>query len=85
MFTENKRDVVVLETSNFGRAVEVEVGALVVGQICQVHRSPACFDRGDEKGYFSFGGSTIVLLFEKDTHTQIDQGLDVLLVYQVNP
>ena len=42
----------------------MEVGALGVGKI--VNRNIDVFKRGEEKGYFRFGGSTIVLLFEKD-------------------
>ena len=42
----------------------MEVGALMVGKIVNNERQE--FNRGDEKGYFCFGGSTIVVLVEKD-------------------
>lgn len=65
-FHENQRDVVVLRTASFGPVVEVDVGALAVGRIIQHHRSAHRFRRGAEKGCFAFGGSTIVLVFERD-------------------
>ena len=42
----------------------MEVGALLVGRIVNYHEEHS-FVRGEEKGRFEFGGSTIVLLFEK--------------------
>ncbi len=61
---KNCRELTLLETENFGRVAYVEVGALMVGRINNHHRPS--FSRGEEKGYFSFGGSTIVLLYKKD-------------------
>ena len=51
----------------------VEVGATMVGSMLQSY-SGTSIKKGDEKGYFKFGGSTVVLLFEKDK-IQIDQDL----------
>ena len=65
VFTENCRAVTVLHTKNFGDVAQVEVGAMMVGRIVNDHDSGE-FKRGDEKGRFEFGGSTIVLLIEKD-------------------
>lgn len=60
----NCREYTVLHTAHFGMAVQCEVGALLVGKICNIQgRSP--FVRGDEKGWFAFGGSTVVLLFQQ--------------------
>ena len=42
----------------------MEVGALGVGKICNLDKEE--FVKGDEKGYFRFGGSTVVLIFKKD-------------------
>lgn len=65
VFTENCREYTVLHTENFGDVTQVEVGAMMVGRIVNNHG--ACgFQRGEEKGRFEFGGSTIVLLVEKD-------------------
>jgi Phosphatidylserine decarboxylase len=64
VFKENCREYTVLETENFGVITQIEVGATLVGKICNNNKEE--FNRGDEKGYFCFGGSTIVLLVEKD-------------------
>lgn len=62
VFQENSRQVSVLETDHFGTVAQVEVGALMVGKI--VNHEIQTFQRGEEKGYFEFGGSTIVLFLE---------------------
>lgn len=64
VFHENTREYQVLDTKNFGHVIQMEVGALMVGKI--VNKECQEFSRGDEKGYFCFGGSTIVVLVEKD-------------------
>jgi phosphatidylserine decarboxylase len=61
-FAENCRQYSVIETLNFGTIVAVEVGALLVGRINN-YEIAAC-RRGQEKGYFSLGGSTICLLLK---------------------
>jgi phosphatidylserine decarboxylase len=61
----NEREVTVLETKNFGRIAYVEVGAICVGKIVQSFASDGDFRRGDEKGYFLFGGSTVIVIGEK--------------------
>lgn len=58
---ENERQVNVLETTNFGRLGFVELGALNVGRIVQVHPVETPFQRGDHKSMFRFGGSAIVV------------------------
>ena len=58
----NERSVSILQTDQFGLLAYVEVGALCVGKIVQSHPEKASFSRGDEKGYFMFGGSTVILL-----------------------
>lgn len=63
VYSQNCREYTVMETKNFGRAVQVEVGALLVGKISNLHGSHR-FSRGEEKGMFEFGGSTIVLLLK---------------------
>lgn len=64
VFSENSRVVSVLKTDHFGTVTQVEVGALMVGKI--VNYPVFQFERGQEKGYFEFGGSTIVLFIEKN-------------------
>ena len=68
VFIRNYRQYQVIETEKFGRIVQMEVGALFVGRITN-HPRPEGNDRvaaGEEKGYFEFGGSTIILLREKN-------------------
>lgn len=65
IYTENARELTVLHTKQFGAVTQIEVGALMVGRICN-RLNHGSFKKGQEKGYFEFGGSTIVLLFEKD-------------------
>jgi phosphatidylserine decarboxylase len=61
---KNERNINILETRNFGRLGFVEVGALSVGRIVQVHPLGAPYRRGDEKSAFRFGGSAIVVFGE---------------------
>jgi phosphatidylserine decarboxylase len=65
IFIKNERHVSILQTENFGRLAYIEVGAICVGKIVQSHLWNEPFSRGEEKGYFLFGGSTVVLLGEK--------------------
>lgn len=65
VFVRNCREYTILETENFGKAAQIEVGALLVGKIRNNHQEYA-FSRGEEKGMFLYGGSTIVVLLEKD-------------------
>ena len=60
----NERQIDILETKNFGRLAFVEVGAMSVGRIVQVHPRESAFQRGDEKSVFKFGGSAVVLFGE---------------------
>lgn len=60
------REYVVMQTKRFGKVVQMEVGALFVGRITN-YKTEGSFQRGDEKGMFEFGGSTIVMLFKKDS------------------
>lgn len=69
LFLTNERQITVLETENFGRLAYVEVGALCVGRIVQTHPFERPFRRGDEKGYFLFGASTVVVYGERGAWT----------------
>jgi phosphatidylserine decarboxylase len=60
----NERYINILMTANFGRVGFVEVGALSVGRIVQVHPIEKPFSRGEEKSIFRFGGSAIVVFGE---------------------
>jgi phosphatidylserine decarboxylase len=65
LFLENERQISLLETKNFGSLAYVEVGALMVGKIVQSHSLDQPYKRGDEKGYFLFGASTVIVYGEK--------------------
>lgn len=64
---KNYRQYCVLHTRNFGDVLHVDVGALAVGTIHQHLERGGIFSRGQEKGYFAFGGSTILLIFKPRT------------------
>lgn len=65
VFKTNSREYTVLHTQHWGDIVQMEVGATLVGRISNDHGTHS-FKRGEEKGHFEYGGSTIVLLIEKD-------------------
>ena len=65
IFCLNKRQHTIITTAQFGDVVMAEVGATMVGSIMQTYEGNAA-GKGEEKGYFKFGGSTVVLLFEKN-------------------
>lgn len=61
VFRQNCREFTVLDTAHFGTAVQIEVGATCVGRIANSHK-PGVHIRGEEKGMFLFGGSTVIVL-----------------------
>ncbi len=71
VFVQNCREYTVMDTDHFGRVTQVEVGAMLVGKI-RNHHGPGPVRRGEEKGMFLYGGSTIVLLLEKGA-VRLDQ------------
>ena len=74
IFCENKREYSILETEKFGDIAMFEVGATMVGGIKQTYVPDSTVKKGEEKGYFFFGGSTCILVFEKGK-IQIDKDL----------
>jgi phosphatidylserine decarboxylase len=64
VYRENCREYAVLHSVNFGDVLMMEVGATMVGRIVNEHGAGAV-SRGQEKGRFEFGGSTVILCFEK--------------------
>ena len=73
IFCLNKREYSILSNPLFGDVVIAEVGATMVGSIIQTFKG-SYVNKGMEKGYFKFGGSTVVLLFEK-SKIHIDKDL----------
>ena len=65
VFLENTREYCLLRTRHFKTIVQMEVGAMLVGRICNPP-SARQVRRGQEKGFFQYGGSTIILLVQKD-------------------
>ena len=75
VFCQNTREYTVMQTKNFGKVIQMEVGALFVGRISN-HGKSHNVKRGEEKGMFRFGGSTIILLFKNNTVTINDSILE---------
>lgn len=65
VFAENSREYTAIRTEKFGMAVQMEVGAMLVGRIVN-HEGKGTAIRGKEKGYFQYGGSTIIVLIEPE-------------------
>ena len=65
IYKMNSREYTVIDSNNFGRMIQMEVGAMMVGKIVNYKHSIAT--KGEEKGYFEFGGSTVVMILKKDT------------------
>ena len=117
-FSENKREISLLELSSMGKILHVEVGAMLVGHIhnhegckpsfdkvVECHKEKGiecckekgniqfggknplsyCFSAGEEKGYFSLGGSTIVellsekIVIDEDLFENTNKGLETKL------
>jgi phosphatidylserine decarboxylase len=62
---ENKREVTLIETSQFGTVAMLEVGATNVGTIRQSYVPGRAVQKGDEKGFFAFGGSCVITVFQR--------------------
>jgi len=65
IYKENTREFSLLKSESFGTVLVMEVGALLVGRIVNYHEK-AKVQRGEEKGRFEFGGSTVIICLEKD-------------------
>ena len=74
IYKENTREYCLLDTDAFGQILVMEVGALLVGRIVNHQSGIARVTRGTEKGYFQFGGSTIVMLLPPNA-AAIDQDI----------
>ena len=69
VFCENKREFCTLKTEDKGDIIIAPVGATMVGSILETFTPNHKIKKGDEMGYFAFGGSTVVLLVDKDKIT----------------
>jgi phosphatidylserine decarboxylase len=70
----NKRTLTELKTESLGTVLLMEIGATCVGSICQTFRKGAWVEKGSEKGYFRFGGSSTITIFEPG-RIEFDQDL----------
>jgi len=67
ILSQNKRVITELATTSFGNILYIEVGATAVGSIQQTYTPGKFYKKGEEKGFFEFGGSTVLMLLEKNT------------------
>ncbi len=64
LFCLNKRELTLIGTKDFGDIIMSEIGATMVGSIINTYVGDTVA-KGQEKGYFKFGGSSVLLIFEK--------------------
>ena len=64
LWSENERQITILSSETLGKVLQIEVGATFVGKIIQSFAPEAPVSKGQEKGYFLFGASTVILIFE---------------------
>lgn len=65
IFCQNQREYSILESEKYGNILYSEIGATMVGSIIQTYTPNSHVKGGDEKGYFAFGGSSVLILLEK--------------------
>lgn len=76
IFLENQRAYCVQHSEKYGDVLYADVGATLTGSIINTFQPETHQKKGDEKGYFAFGGSTVVLLFEQGKITFADDLLE---------
>ena len=76
VFVQNAREYQVISSEKYGNIVQMEIGATMVGKITNNDKYDINTEvkMGEEKGYFEFGGSTIVVLLKKDM-VEIEESL----------
>lgn len=74
IYCQNKREITLFKSENFSDIVMLEVGATCVGSIIQTYISRKRVIKGKEKGYFKFGGSTVILFLKSNT-IKIDEDI----------
>lgn len=86
VFALNKRTICTVETEELGSVLLLEVGALGVGSIVQTYTPGSLVFRGEEKGYFKYGGSTCILFiqagkisFDEDLLENSQLGLETIV------
>ncbi len=84
VFKKNTREYAYVNTDHFGGMVYMEVGATMVGRIVNKRREGR-FTRGEEKGMFEFGGSTIILLIKKGAAQPLDEIVQKTIANEETP
>lgn len=86
VFGENIRVVIPIHSKEFGTFLFIPVGAMMVGSILLTCKEGDAVSRGDELGYFKFGGSTIILIipkgkiqFDSDITKNSNEGIETLV------
>ncbi|MCB0836592.1 MAG: phosphatidylserine decarboxylase [Bacteroidetes bacterium] len=74
VFCGNEREYAILSTKDIGDVLLAPVGATMVGTIIETYEPDSEINKGDEMGYFAFGGSSMVILIEKGK-IEIDEDL----------
>jgi phosphatidylserine decarboxylase len=74
IYCQNKREITFFESDHFDKIAYIEVGATCVGSIIQTYTKEEVVNKGEEKGYFKFGGSTVVLFLKKG-QVKIDEDI----------
>jgi phosphatidylserine decarboxylase len=74
IYTQNYRQYTTLRTENFGDVVHMEIGAMLIGKIKNHSAAERVVQKGEEKGFFEYGGSTVILLVE-DGNVDIDEDI----------
>lgn len=69
VFCENKRELIRFNTKEKGEMILAPIGATMVGGIVETYQPNQPVKKGDEMGYFTFGGSTVVVLVNKNKVT----------------
>lgn len=87
-YAQNHRYYSELQLTHFGEVIYLEVGALLIGAIHNHQTATQIFNKGAEKGYFSYGGSTIIILYpakrirlDADIYEMSAQGYETKVAY----
>ena len=64
IFWRNKRYLTLIENENLGKVAVFLVGATCVGSVHLTAQKNQIYAKGDELGYFSFGGSSVITVFQ---------------------
>lgn len=73
---QNKRTLTSISTETMGTVLMMEIGATCVGSIEQTYSAHTPIHQGAEKGYFAFGGSSTITVFEPGKVKLADDLLD---------